>query len=411
MEHQLARDTISQHDLDKVAEWIAANPRLTIGRLVGEFENAWSDWLGCEHSVLVNSGSSANLLMLYTLMESGRLTTASRVVVPAVSWVTTVAPVIQLGMTPILCDCDPTNLGLDVEAFEQICRYQRPHAVVLVHVLGVPNHMDEILDIANRYDVMVLEDCCEAHGAEYRGEKVGTFGVMSTFSYYFGHHMSTIEGGMISTNDEHLYELSKSIRSHGWDRDLSGEHRDGLRDEFEIDPFSALYTFYYVGFNFRPTELNGFLGLIQLERLDETIETRNRNYAHYCRLFQDHWHMANAKSRVSAFAFGLLSYDRAKVGKILREHGVESRPLVCGSIGRQPFWIKRFGHTPLRNADRVHFDGLYIPCNQAMSTEDVEHIASLVPKELLVSLDDVGYWQDNYSIRMAPPSGRIRRVA
>ena len=330
MQYPLARDTISQDDLDQVAQWLSSNPRLTIGRLVGEFEQAWSTWQGCEHSVLVNSGSSANLLMLYTLMESGRLTTASRVVVPAVSWVTTVAPVIQLGMTPILCDCDQQNLGLDPEAFEQICRYQRPHAVVLVHVLGVPNHMAEILAIGERYDVIVLEDCCEAHGAEYAGRQVGTFGLMSTFSFYFGHHMSTIEGGMISTDDEELFELSKSIRSHGWDRDLSEAHRSGLRAEFDIDPFSALYTFYYVGFNFRPSELNGFIGLLQIQRLDEIITQRADSYAQYCRLFQDQWHMRNDQSRVSAFAFGLLSHDRAEVGRILAAQGVESRPLVCG---------------------------------------------------------------------------------
>ena len=215
----LVNDTISNQELNDLADWIKTIPRLTKGPLNDEFQQVWSNWLNVKHSVFVNSGSSANLLMVDALIESGRLK-SKNIVVPAVSWSTTVAPVIQLGLTPILCDADKDNLGLDIEHLEEILSSNEIGAIMIVHVLGVPNHMTEICELCEKYDVILLEDCCESHGSEYKDSKVGTFGLMSTFSYFYGHHISTIEGGMISTSDDEMNELLILKRAHGWVRDL-----------------------------------------------------------------------------------------------------------------------------------------------------------------------------------------------
>src|SRR3989344_4287662 len=191
----LIKDTINFSDVKKLSEWLLTNPRLTKGELTVKFEEEWSKWNGNKYSVFVNSGSSANLLMVYALMAAGKLKN-KKAIVPAVSWVTTVSPFMQFGLEPLLCDADATNLGLDVEHFEKLCQEHNPAVVIMVHVLGHTSNMAAILEICKKYDVILLEDCCESHGSQYEGQKVGTFGNMASFSYYFGHHMSTIEGGM-----------------------------------------------------------------------------------------------------------------------------------------------------------------------------------------------------------------------
>ena len=177
---------------------------------------------------------------------------------------TTVTPVIQLGMEPIMCDCDLDNLGLDIKHLKDIIKNDNPAAIILVHVLGFPNHMKEIIELCNEHDILLIEDTCESIGSKYQNKNLGTFGILSTFSFYFGHHMSTIEGGMISTDDEDLYHLLLSIRSHGWDRDLPLLKQNELRKKYDINDFRALYTFYYPGFNLRCTDLQAFIGLRQI---------------------------------------------------------------------------------------------------------------------------------------------------
>ena len=216
MSIKLVKDTINFDDVSKLIEWLKTNPRLTKGDLTVEFEKKWSEWLGVKYSVFVNSGSSANLAGIYSLILSERMKN-KKIVVPAVSWVTTVTPAIQLGLEPIMCDCDEDNLGLDINHLKQIIKNENPSVIILVHVLGIPNHLDEIIRLCDENDILLIEDTCESIGSMYDNKKLGTFGDLSTFSFYFGHHMSTIEGGMISTNDEDLYHILLSIRSHGWD--------------------------------------------------------------------------------------------------------------------------------------------------------------------------------------------------
>ena len=252
---KLVNDTIDNKDIDQLIDWLKTYPRLTKGQLTLDLEQKWSNWLGVEHSIFCNSGSSANLLMLWALVEAGRITRDAKIVVPSVAWATDLSPVIQLGMTPILCDSNLQDLSVDLEHLENIFKESNPDVLLLVSVLGLVPDMKAVLKLCNKYGVILLEDTCESMGSKYAHKKLGSYGLMSSFSTYFGHHISTIEGGFVSTNDEELYEVLKSIRSHGWDRDASSEYSKSLRRNWNTSDFDALYTFYHSGFNLRSTDL------------------------------------------------------------------------------------------------------------------------------------------------------------
>jgi CDP-6-deoxy-D-xylo-4-hexulose-3-dehydrase len=259
----LAKDTISKHDIAKLISWLQTNPKLTMGELTERLEAKWAKWLGVRYSVFVNSGSSANLLAVSALKN--QKDKRKKIIVPAVSWSTTVMPVIQLGFTPILCDANLRNLGVDLEHFEKLCRKEKPLAAIVVHVLGIPCDIVQIRSICHKYDVTLLEDCCEAVGSMVSSivgdGKVGTFGEMSTISTYFGHLFSTIEGGFIGTSDQRLFNFLKASRSHGWARNMDREAAWARKQKYNIDDFHELYTFYEVGFNLRSTDLQAFIGL------------------------------------------------------------------------------------------------------------------------------------------------------
>jgi CDP-6-deoxy-D-xylo-4-hexulose-3-dehydrase len=374
----LVKDTISEVDLERMIEWLRTNPRLTKGEKTVEFEKAWSAWNGFKHSVFVSSGSAANLAAYYALMLSGRMKN-KRVIVPAVSWATTVAPAIQLGLDPILCDCNLRNLGLDIDHLNDLIKLHDPAVIVTVNVLGFANDYDKILELCRQKNILLIEDSCESIGTQYMGRKVGSFGDISTFSFYYGHHMSTIEGGMICTNDHELDQIIKSIRCHGWDRDLDLEKQRELRDAHEIDDFKALYTFYYPGFNLRCTDLQAFIGLEQMKKIDYIVDKRQKNFKIYVDRVSPKWGLdVSDHDVVSNFTFPVITKDVSSLVSALRESSIESRPLICGSISRQPFWYTRYGKSTFKNADVVHDFGLYVPNNPDMTVEEVEEVASLI---------------------------------
>jgi CDP-4-dehydro-6-deoxyglucose reductase, E1 len=383
MSVKLVKDTIDVSDVNNLIEWLKTNPRLTKGDLTVEFEKKWSEWLGVKYSVFVNSGSSANLAAIYSLILSNRMKN-NKIIVPAVSWVTTVTPAIQLGLQPIMCECDPNNLGLNIDHLKQIIIDESPSAIILVHVLGFPNHMDEIVKLCNENDILLVEDTCESIGSTYQNKKVGTFGDLSTFSFYFGHHMSTIEGGMISTNDEDLYHILLSIRSHGWDRDLPKEVQTKLREDYKINNFRALYTFYYPGFNLRATDLQAFLGIGQLEKLDTIIKNRNNNYLRYKKeIKNDYWDIHEPEGCfVSNFSFPIITQNIDKLVKELEKNDIECRPLICGSINEHPFWYERYGKQDLPISKTIHEYGLYIPNNHQMTDEELNKVIKIVNENI-----------------------------
>lgn len=381
-QYVLAEQTITRDDLDELIAWLKTNPWLTQGQLTREFEQRWADWLGIRYATYVNSGSSANLLMYYALQLSGRLRN-NRVIVPAVSWATTVAPVIQLGYEPIMCEADWNTFGLDMNALEDLLKQHGPAAVAIVHVLGVPNDLASLLRLRDRYEFVLLEDACAATGSSYDGRPVGTFGSISTFSFFYGHHLSTIEGGMLCTDDEQLHDILVHIRSHGWPRDLASEKEAQLARARGILEFNRPFTFYYPGFNVRSTDLNARIGLSQLRRVDEVVARRVENHRIYQqRIRAGGLHcQTNERAVISSISFSTLadSVDhRDRIAAALRANGIETRPLGGGNMSRQPFWSDRYGITVFPIADRIHTTAFQLPNHPLLSAEDVDFISDTV---------------------------------
>lgn len=375
---RLAEQTISEEELSRLSEWILKNEKLTKGPLTERFEEAFSQYIGSKFSVFVNSGSSANLLIAQALKVSGKLKN-NRVILPAVSWVTTVTPFLQLGFEARLCDCSSTDLGLDVSSLEQMIVEFDPALVVLVNVLGHSNDIGSIRALCEAHGVFLVEDSCEALASESGGKKLGCFGVAGSFSFYYGHHISTIEGGMVVTDDEELWNLMKSIRSHGWARDVDSKTQKSWKKNAgtEIDEFRNLYTFYHSGFNLRSTDLQAFLGLSQLDRLPEIANVRSQNFIQYRRRLGNYFVQSSCAQFCSSFAYGTLVTDPQAVGLHLKRHGVESRPLICGNIGRHPFWISEYGVSRNKNADFVHDFGIYLPNHHLLSGDDINRVCDL----------------------------------
>ena len=381
-EYQLIEDTINAEDRASIAEWIINNDHLTKGPLTEKFERQWSKWNNINNSVFVNSGSSANLLMMYAekyLRGDKNL----KVIVPAVSWSTTVAPAMQLDMEIYLCDCDSNSLGLSIEHLERLFVKHRPDILILVHVLGHINDMDSILFLCEKYGVTLFEDCCEAVGTEKNNKKVGSFGKAGSFSLYYGHHISTIEGGMIISNDDEFVKILKSIRSHGWARDLDTKTQKAFSNEFGINSFRESFTFYYPGFNLRSTDLNAFIGLQQMKKIDYVVKRRFEIYKRYKNALEKYTWIQNCDADIiSNFGLGLLIDNINSFVRGLEKEGIDSRPLICGSIGQQPFWIKKYGKQILENASKIHDKGLYIPAHHNLSNDDIEHISNTIIKLL-----------------------------
>lgn len=379
----LVKDTIDSNDINLLIEWLKTNPILTKNKLTIKFEEEYSKYQGRKYSVFLNSGSSANLAMIYALMMSDKLKN-NKIIVPSVSWVTTVTPIIQFGLEPILCEADKETLGLDIENLKQLVKEHNPSVIMLVHVLGFPNKMKEILEICEQNDIILLEDSCESVGSTYDGIKTGSFGLMSSFSTYYGHHFSTIEGGMVTTDDFELYNILKSIRAHGWNRDLDEPFKSNLKKDFNIDDFKNLYTFYYPGFNLRSTDLQAFIGLQQMNKIEHNVSIRQFNYQYYTDLIKnDYWKIIDfSNTYISNFAYPIIHPNRDKIAEELIKNNVECRPLVCGSIGKQPFWIKLYGETSFEFADIVDKYGLYVPNHPQMGLIEVKYISKIINKNM-----------------------------
>jgi CDP-6-deoxy-D-xylo-4-hexulose-3-dehydrase len=379
---ELVQDTIDKDDINQLILWLKSYPKLTKGPLTLEFESKWSEWIGSKYSVFVNSGSSANLLMIYVL-KLLKLLKNNKVCVPSLSWVTDLSPVIQLGLHPILIDCNLENLSVDLNHLEYIFTKEKPSALILVSVLGLSPEMDKIISLCEKHNVILLEDNCESQGTKFDKIKLGNFGLMSSFSTFFGHTMSTIEGGIISTNDEKIYNLLVQLRSHGWDRDLNTEKQKELREKWEVDDFTCLYTFYEPGFNLRSTDLQAFLGINQLKKVDEMINKRNQNFIHYKkRLDGQIWFPKETdKSFTSCFAIPVIcenSEEREKLIKKLEENSISCRPIISGSMGTQPFYTSIYGYNKLPNCDIVDTCGIYVPNHNKMTEDDVDKICNIL---------------------------------
>jgi CDP-6-deoxy-D-xylo-4-hexulose-3-dehydrase len=377
----LVKDTISNTDIDNLISWLSTYPRLTQGPLVKEFEQNWSEYIKTEFSTFVNSGSSALLLSYYHFKLLG----VQSVIVPALSWATDVSPLIQLGIRPILCDCNLEDLSLDLEHLTRILDDLNDTSQTLVNivsVLGLVPDMQRLMDLKKKYRFYLLEDVCESFGSEFQNKKLGSFGDVSVFSLYYGHHLSTIEGGMICTSAEHNDQI-KMLRAHGWDRELNPEKQAQLRDEHKIDDFSAAYTFYLPGFNLRATDLQAKIGIDQLKKANQINQKRNENFNHFYDSLRLGWKpVIRPSTFVSNFCYPIISLQKKEIIAKLIENGIECRPLICGSMGNQPFYKKAFPQNILPNASFVDEYGLYIPNNPDLTQKELSFIIETINSAL-----------------------------
>ena len=374
---KLTDNTITLKNISSLINWLKKNPKLTKGDLTIKFEKLFKIWIKRKYSIFVNSGSSANLLIAQGLLEANMLRNKIAIA-PAVSWVTTVTPFLQMGYDVKLCDCDKLNLGLDISHLEKLCRKYKPSVLILVHVLGHSNNMRAIKKICKKYKIKIIEDSCEALGSTYGNKKLGTLGLASSFSFYYGHHISTIEGGMLTLDDKNLYNVLTSIRSHGWGRDLENQERKRLEKKFNIDKVRSLYSFYYSGFNLRSTDLNAFLGIQQMKVLNKKIKTRFRNFKIFSKNLSNFWSQKSEANIISNFGYALMVKNRSEVFDFLKKNKIETRPLICGNMGQQPFWIKKYKRPILPNAEKVHKFGLYLPNHENLTAKQVEFICDKV---------------------------------
>lgn len=390
MQIPLNASTIGEEEIEAAIE-VLRSGLYTMGARCLDFEDRFARRLGVRNAVFVNSGSSANLLAFFALANpqlplSGgrrRLEPGSEVIVPAVTWSTTVWPIVQAGGVPVLVDSDPETLQMDVAAVQEAIS-SRTVAICPVHVLGNAVPMQPLLELAERHRLWVVEDACEALGTRHRGRAVGTIGQMGTFSFFFSHHITTIEGGMVVTDDDGLAELMRCLRAHGWTRHLQRRREVEARHP-GIDP---RFMFVNTGFNLRPTEINAALGRHQLDRLEGFNQRRSSIARQWVRdLAPLAAQLAPMRpteaTEPSWFGFPVLCRDadvRLKLQAHLEANGIETRPIICGNLARQP----AFAHVAhriagaLSGADRIMDHGLFWGSHPTMTGAEVDYVTSVV---------------------------------
>jgi len=371
----LINDNITQRDREVLADFCLNGKRFTNGEKVKEFENVWSEWLGVKYSVMVNSGASANFISIAMVKE---LKGVGEIIVPPIGWVSDISSVVQLGMKPVFVDISMNNFNITAENIKRAIN-KNTKAIVLVHALGFNGITDEIIKIAKENDIILIEDCCEAHGAKFEDKRVGSIGDISLFSFYFGHHITTIEGGTVCVNDPKLYDLAKLFRSHGMTREASPE----LQEKYKLSnsDLNPLFTFAVAGFNMRSTELNAVLGLEQMKRLDYNIERRRFNFDTWLKHLDPSKFITSFKTQGNSnFALPLvmqgITRDKLKeVCGILEIEGVEYRLGTAGggNQARQPY-LKNFPHEisgVLAQANYIHDNALYIGNHHELTEEQI----------------------------------------
>lgn len=376
---KLVSDTIDRKDIKKLIKWLSQKeiPKLTKGNLTWELEKKWAKKIGSKYSVFVNSGSSSILLTLAALKVSGRLKN-NKIVVPALSWATDVSSPILLGYETILCDCNLSDLSCDINHLEKLFKEHNPSTLILVSPLGLVPNMDVVTELCDKYDVILLEDVCESMGSKFRDKYLGTFGFASFFSMYYGHHLSTIEGGFINTDDEDFYYQLLMMRSHGWDRDLPKQKQQELRSKYKCSDFEALYNFYLPGLNVRSTDLQAFIGIGAIDKLDKYAMKRNRNFKLYRKNLTNNklTLKTNELDFISSFAIPVLTKNRDSIVENLLKNNIEVRPLIAGNMGRKPMWEGKNDDLP--NCDLIDKNGFYVPNHQDLTKEDILLITKII---------------------------------
>lgn len=367
--YPLATSSWDQEEQDALQRVIKSD-RFSMGAEVAAFEKQFAAWAGTKYAVMVSSGSAANLAMVtalrYTKNTDLQLMPGDEVLVPAVSWSTTYYPLHQYGLKLRFVDIDPETLNFDLDKLADAVT-PNTRGIMAVNLLGNPNDFAAIKALTDKHNLVLLEDNCESMGATFNGQQAGTFGTMGSFSTFFSHHISTMEGGMVVVDDEEIYHILLSIRAHGWTRNLPKENLvSGTKSD---DPFEESFKFVLPGYNIRPLDMSGALGQAQLKKLPGLIEGRRVNGAHFQNVMADHplFSIQREVGESSWFGFSLVLRDgidmtRKDVVARLGEEGFECRPIVTGNFTRNPV-IKYFDYTTHDNlpvADRIHDHGLFV---------------------------------------------------
>ncbi len=369
---------------EQLAEFVKKTSRLSLSEHCAKFEQEFAVYQQRNYAVLVGNGSLANLGLIQALINLGTLKKGDRVGVSAVTWATNVMPLLQLGLVPVAIDCEIEHLNVSAATLEQ--HIEELDGFFLTNALGFCGDIDAIRDLCAKHDVVFIEDNCESLGSRYKGTLLGNFGLASTFSFFVGHHLSTIEGGMICTDDEELYHMLLMVRSHGWDRNLPAATQQTLRAAHGIDDFHAKYMFYQSAYNIRPTEITGFLGSLQLPLLEDTIKRREKNFEKFhasLRKRPDLYYQMKIDhiERISNFAMPIVTKSAEILQEAIKRYdaeGVEIRPVIAGDITAHPFWKKELPAARCENAALIHSQGFYFPNNSDLTTEDIDLLCRLL---------------------------------
>ena len=379
----LMSDNIDKEDVKAVIDFLSQDqiPKLTNGPKVVEFENAWGEWLGTKYNLMVNSGASANEL---TMLALRYIYGEGSVIVPPLTWISDISSVLFSGLTPVFCDINLKNFSFDMDALKKSIT-PNTKAIFLTHVLGINGLTDELLELCEKNNIMLIEDVCESHGTTFKGQKVGSIGFASNFSFYFAHHMSTIEGGMICTNDEHFYQVCRALRSHGMMREMTNED---LKTQIILDnpELNKDFIFIYPSHNFRSTELNAVIGLSQIKKLDKNNVDRISNFKYFMeRLNPDKYITDIEMEGQCNYAFIVVLKDpsfemRDKVETALKEKGIEFRRGLSGGGNqlRQPFFKGMFNLDLFKNVDHVHYFGWYVGNYPSLEKEKIDTLLNVL---------------------------------
>ncbi|RAZ49859.1 DegT/DnrJ/EryC1/StrS family aminotransferase [Campylobacter hyointestinalis] len=382
--YPLATSTWDEKELSAIQEVIKKD-MYTMGDKVARFEKDFSKFVGSKFAVMTSSGSTANLIATAALFytKNPKLKKGDEVIVPAVSWSTTYYPLYQYGLKLKFVDIDLYTLNYDLNALKDAIS-DKTKMIMVVNLLGNPNDFDTINSIIKDKDIFILEDNCESMGAEYKGKQTGTFGVMGTFSTFFSHHMATMEGGVVVTDNEELYHILLSLRAHGWTRNLPKENLISNKSD---DWFSESFRFVLPGYNVRPVEMSGAIGIEQLKKLPNFLKQRRENAKLFEKLFTDHKDFIIQKNidNSSWFGFSLIikptsNLKRKHIIKKLIDNNIDCRPIVAGNFTKNDV-MKYFDyeiHKELKNADYLHENGFFVGNHQIDLSSEIEYLARIL---------------------------------
>ena len=378
-------NNVEREDLNFLIEYLKQDdPKLTHGPKVQEFEKDWSNWLGVKYSVMLNSGSSANDL---TMLALKYLEGDGEVIVPPLTWVSDISSVLRAGFKPIFVDIEMNSLGIDSRKLRKVIN-SKTKAIFLTHVLGLNGLNQELIDIAREFNIPIIEDVCESHGATFNNKKCGSIGWVSNFSFYYAHHMTTIEGGIVSTNDEKLYELIRMLRSHGLVREIQNPELRAI-EQRNYPNLNPEFIFKYAAHNMRPTELQGLLGLKQIKRLDSNNEKRTENFAYFLENLDSNKYYTDLKLEGSsnyALIVILKSNDKKAGEKIeseLSKHGIEFRRGLSGGGNqlRQPYlqeYLSEIDLTQFPVVEHIHFNSWYIGNYPKLESNKIDNLLEIL---------------------------------